>query len=73
MAAGYPYGRVLPRRAALAAAVGLAAVVLGGCAPPGLLWVPDRDLNADLRRLSQEMERTGDGPEAAARRQQGRA
>lgn len=69
MAAGYPYDRVLPRRAALAAAVGLAAVVvLGGCAPPGLLWVPDRDLNADLRRLSREMERTGDGPEAAARR-----
>ncbi len=70
MATGYPCGRVLPRRAALTPAVAaLAAVVaLGGCARPGLLWVPDRDLNADLRRLSRELEGTGNGPESAARR-----
>lgn len=67
-----------PAAAALAGAAALAAITLGasalgairpgGSAQPGLLWVPDRDRNADLRRLSRELERTGGGPESAARR-----
>ena len=70
MTAGYRDGRFPPRRAAitLAVVVCVAVAVLGGCARQGLLWVPDRDLNADLRRLTRELEETAIGPETADRR-----
>ena len=70
MTAGYRDGRFPPRRAAitLAVVVCVAVAALGGCARQGLLWVPDRDLNADLRRLTREMEETAIGPETADRR-----
>ena len=70
MATGYPRRRAAPRRAALTPAVAAlaVAVALTGCARPGLLWVPDRDRNADLHRLSRELEAAGNGPESAARR-----
>ena len=59
-----PCGAALGRVAVLLAAV----LALGGCARQGLLWVPDRQMNADLRLLSRELERTAAGPETADRR-----
>jgi len=56
--------RMLVQRMLVLAAV----IAIGGCARHELLWVADRSLNADLRQLRGELERTGPGPETADRR-----
>ena len=61
----YRCRRFLRRCAGIAIAT---VALLGACGQRELLWVADRELHADLRRLSVELDRTAAGPEEAERR-----
>lgn len=64
----YRRRRLLLRGVGIALAAVMGATAISSCGQRDLLWVADRELQIDIRRLSVELERIAAGPEKADRR-----